>query len=34
MHTPSVVERVHLIAAELGRRVCDQATASRFVLGA
>jgi hypothetical protein len=34
MHTPSVVERVHRNAAELGRRVRDQATASRFVLGA
>jgi methionine synthase II (cobalamin-independent) len=34
MHTPSVVERVHRIATELGRRVNDQATASRFVLGA
>jgi hypothetical protein len=34
MHTPSVVERVHRIAAEIGRRVNDQAMASRFVLGA
>ncbi|MCU1361469.1 MAG: hypothetical protein JWN99_2758 [Ilumatobacteraceae bacterium] len=34
VHTPSVVERVHRIASELGRRVRDQATASRFVLGA
>lgn len=34
VHTPSVVERVHRISAELGRRVRDQATASRFVLGA
>jgi hypothetical protein len=34
MHTPSVVERVHRISSELSRRVRDQATASRFVLGA
>jgi hypothetical protein len=34
LYTPSIVERVHRIASELGRRVCDQATASRFVLGA
>jgi hypothetical protein len=34
MHSPSVAERVHLITAEVGRRVHDQATGTRFVLGA
>lgn len=34
MHTPSVAERVHRITADVGRRVRDQATATRFVLGA
>ena len=34
LHAPSVAERVHGITAELGRRVHDQATATRFVLGA
>jgi hypothetical protein len=29
-----VVERVYRIAAEVSRRVHDQATATRFVLGA
>lgn len=33
-HTPAVAERVHAFAAEVGRRVRDQATASRWVLGA
>lgn len=33
-HSPSVVERVYRIAAEVSRRVHDQATATRFVLGA
>lgn len=33
-HTPAVAERVTAIVAELGRRVHDQATATRFVLGA
>lgn len=33
-HTPAVAERVHRIAAEVARRVRDQATASRFSLGA
>lgn len=33
-HTPAVAERVHGFAAEIGRRVRDQATASRWVLGA
>jgi len=33
-HAPSVAERVHGITAEVGRRVHDQATATRFVLGA
>ena len=33
-HTPAVAERVHRFAAEVGRRVRDQATASRWVLGA
>lgn len=33
-HTPSVAERVHRVLDELSRRVRDQATASRFVLGA
>lgn len=34
LHSPSVAERVHRITAEVGRRVHDQATATRFVLGA
>ena len=34
LHAPSVAERVHAITAEVGRRVHDQATATRFVLGA
>ena len=33
-HTPAVAERVHRFAAEVGSRVRDQATASRWVLGA
>lgn len=33
-HSPSVAERVFRVNDELGRRVRDQATASRFVLGA
>jgi len=33
-HTPAVAERVHRFTAEVGRRVRDQATASRWVLGA
>jgi hypothetical protein len=33
-HTPAVAERVFRVNDELGRRVRDQATASRFVLGA
>lgn len=33
-HTPSVANRVHAVAAEVGRRVRDQAIASRWVLGA
>jgi hypothetical protein len=33
-HTPAIAERVHQFAAEIGRRVRDQATASRWVLGA
>jgi hypothetical protein len=34
LHAPAVAERVHGITAEVGRRVHDQATATRFVLGA
>ncbi len=34
MLSPSVAERVHRITGEVGRRVHDQATATRFVLGA
>jgi hypothetical protein len=34
VHSPAVAERVFRVAAELGNRVHDQATASRFVLGA
>ena len=34
LHSPSVAERVHRITAEVSRRVHDQATATRFVLGA
>lgn len=33
-HTPSVAERVHRCVAEISTRVRDQATASRWVLGA
>lgn len=33
-HSPAVVDRIHRIVTELGRRVHDQAIASRFVLGA
>jgi methionine synthase II (cobalamin-independent) len=33
-HSPSVAERVHRLTTELGKRVRDQAEASRFVLGA
>ena len=33
-HTPAVAERVHRFAGEVARRVRDQATASRWVLGA
>ena len=34
LHSPAVADRVHRITAEVGRRVHDQATATRFVLGA
>ena len=34
LHTPAVAERIHRITAEVGRRVGDQAEATRFVLGA
>jgi hypothetical protein len=34
LHSPSVAERVHRITGEVSRRVHDQATATRFVLGA
>ena len=34
MHSQQVAERVHRLTAEIGRRVHDQATAARFVLGA
>lgn len=33
-HTPAVAQRVHAIVAEIGRRVRDQSTATRWVLGA
>lgn len=33
-HTPAVADRVHRITAEVGRRVQDQAIATRFSLGA
>jgi hypothetical protein len=33
-HSPSVAERVHRLTAELSGRVCDQAMATRFSLGA
>ena len=33
-HTPAVAQRVHAIVAEIGRRVRDQSSASRWVLGA
>lgn len=33
-HSPAIAERVHHIAAEVGRRVRDQANASRWALGA
>jgi len=34
LHSQQVAERVHRLTAEIGRRVHDQATAARFVLGA
>jgi methionine synthase II (cobalamin-independent) len=34
LHTPAVAERIHRLTAEVGRRVSDQAVATRFVLGA
>jgi hypothetical protein len=34
LHTPSVAERVVRLTREIGRRVNDQAVASRFALGA
>jgi hypothetical protein len=34
LHSATVAEQVHRITAEVSRRVHDQATASRFVLGA
>ena len=34
VHSQAVAERVFQVAGELGKRVHDQATASRFVLGA
>jgi hypothetical protein len=34
MHTPAVAERVHRLCGDIGRRVRDQAVATRFVLGA
>ena len=33
-HTPDVAQRVHAIVAEIGRRVRDQSTATRWMLGA
>ena len=33
-HTPAVAQRVHAIVAEIGNRVRDQSTATRWVLGA
>jgi hypothetical protein len=33
-HTPAVAERVHRVAAEISERVRDQASATRFSLGA
>ena len=33
-HTPAVAERVFKVTAEIGRRVRDQATATRWALGA
>jgi len=33
-HTPAVAQRVHAVVAEIGRRVRDQSTATRWVLGA
>jgi methionine synthase II (cobalamin-independent) len=33
-HTPAVAERVHRLAADISERVRDQATATRFSLGA
>ncbi len=33
-HTPAVAQRVHAIVSEIGRRVRDQSTATRWVLGA
>jgi hypothetical protein len=34
MHTPAVADRVYRLAADISRRVRDQAGATRFVLGA
>jgi methionine synthase II (cobalamin-independent) len=34
LHTPAVAERIFRLTAEIGRRVADQAVATRFVLGA
>jgi hypothetical protein len=33
-HTPAVAQRVHALVAEIGHRVRDQSTATRWVLGA
>ena len=33
-HTPAVAERVHRLLADISERVRDQATATRFSLGA
>ena len=33
-HTPAVAQRVHTIVSEIGQRVRDQSTATRWVLGA
>jgi methionine synthase II (cobalamin-independent) len=34
LHSPAIAERIHRLTAEVGRRVSDQAVATRFVLGA
>ena len=34
LHTPAVADRVVRLAREIGRKVNDQAVASRFALGA